>query len=58
MPGGAVVIRSDDNGLFTYAVPRAGHWGFAALDIGPDKMHGGKDLSQDAVIWIRAFGLE
>lgn len=58
MPGGAVVIHSDDNGMFTFAVPRAGHWGFAALDIGPDKTHEGKPLSQDAVIWIRAFEME
>lgn len=55
MPGGAVVIRSDENGYFTYAIPRAGHWGFAALDIGPVKSLEGKPMSQDAVIWVRAY---
>ncbi|WP_137702510.1 DUF4198 domain-containing protein [Marimonas lutisalis] len=57
MPGGAIVIRADEAGYFTFAVPRAGHWGFAALDIGPVKEHQGKPLSQDAVIWVRAYGM-
>jgi cobalt/nickel transport protein len=57
MPGGAVVIHADESGYFTYAIPRAGHWGFAALDIGPKKAHEGKPLSQDAVIWVRAYGM-
>lgn len=57
-PGGAVVILSDDNGYFTFGIPRAGHWGFAALGVGPVTEHEGKELSQDAVIWIRAWELE
>lgn len=57
-PGGAMVVTSDANGYFTFAVPRAGHWGFAALDIGPVKEHEGKPLSQDAVLWIRAWDME
>lgn len=58
MPGGAVVILSDANGYFTFAIPRAGHWGFAALNIGPDTEFNGKELSQDAVIWVRAYEME
>ncbi len=57
-PGGAVVAISDVNGYFTFGVPRAGYWGFAALGAGPETEHEGKELSQDAVLWIRAWDLE
>ena len=57
-PGGAVVAISDANGYFTFGVPKAGYWGFAALGAGPVTEHEGKELSQDAVIWIRAWDLE
>lgn len=58
MPGGAVVAISDEDGYFTFGVPKAGFWGFAALGSGPVKEHEGKALSQDAVIWIRAYDIE
>ena len=58
MPGGAVVAVTDENGVFTFGIPKAGFWGFAALDIGPDKEHEGKTLSQDAVIWVRAYDIK
>ena len=54
----AVVAVSDANGYFTFGVPKAGYWGFAALGSGPETEHEGKELSQDAVIWIRAWDLE
>ncbi|SDW72506.1 cobalt/nickel transport protein [Ruegeria halocynthiae] len=58
LPGGALVTISDDNGYFSFGVPKAGYWGFAALGSGPKTEHEGKELSQDAVIWIRAWDLE
>ena len=58
LPGGAIVAISDDNGYFSFGVPKAGYWGFAALGVGPATEHEGKELSQDAVIWIRAWDLE
>ena len=58
MPGGAVVAISDANGYFSFGVPKAGYWGFAALGSGPETEHEGKELSQDAVIWIRAWDME
>jgi cobalt/nickel transport protein len=58
MPGGAVVAISDVNGYFSFGVPKAGYWGFAALGAGPETEHEGKELSQDAVIWIRAWDME
>jgi cobalt/nickel transport protein len=57
-PGGAIVAVTDPNGVFTFALPKAGFWGFAALGSGPDTEHEGKALSQDAVIWVRAYDLE
>jgi len=47
-------ISTDDNGYITFGVPKAGWWGFAALGVGPDKEYKGKELSQDAVIWVKA----
>ncbi|MBZ8135395.1 DUF4198 domain-containing protein [Afifella sp. IM 167] len=58
MPGGAVVAISDANGTFTFGIPKAGFWGFAALGVGPVKEHEGKELSQDAVIWVRAYDVK
>lgn len=58
VPGGAMVAMTDANGVFTFGVPKAGWWGFAALGSGPDTEFDGKELSQDAVIWIRAYDLE
>ncbi len=57
MPGGSIDIVTDANGGFSFGIPRAGTWGFAALDIGPDKEFNGKHLSQDAVIWVTATDL-
>jgi cobalt/nickel transport protein len=47
-------IKADANGEFTFGIPRAGWWGFAALGAGPETSYKGKDLSQDAVIWVQA----
>ncbi|PID36120.1 MAG: nickel transporter [Rhodobacterales bacterium] len=58
LPGGSLVAVSDANGYFTFGVPKAGYWGFAALGSGPATEHEGKELSQDAVIWIRAWDME
>lgn len=58
MPGGALVAISDDEGYFTFGVPKAGFWGFAALGTGPAKEYEGKVLSQDAILWIRAYALK
>lgn len=49
-----MTIFADANGTFTFGIPKAGQWGFAALGVGPDKEYKGKELSQDAVIWVQA----
>ena len=45
-------IKADENGVFTYSVPRAGWWGFAALNTLEKKMNN-KDVEIGAVIWVR-----
>lgn len=47
-------IFADDNGVFTFGIPRAGWWGFAALDLDPAYTYKNKKCSRDAVIWIQA----
>ena len=58
MPGGAIVAISDQDGYFSFGIPRSGFWGFAALEIGSKTEYEGKPLSQDAVIWIKAYDLK
>ena len=50
-------IKADEHGMFTFGIPKAGLWGFCALGVGPDKVYKGKELSQDAVIWIKAVDM-
>jgi cobalt/nickel transport protein len=51
------VVKSDANGVFTYAMPRAGWWGFAALIDGDEPLSGpdGKpvDVELGGLIWVR-----
>lgn len=49
-----MTIKANKDGEFTFAIPKAGFWGFAALGVGADKEYKGKELSQDAVIWVEA----
>ena len=49
------VIKADANGVFTYGIPFAGWWGFAALNTADEKMkHEGvdKDVELGAVLWM------
>lgn len=49
-------IKADQNGVFTFAVPAPGWWGFAALNSADFKLkHDGvdKDVELGAVIWIK-----
>ena len=52
----AQTIKADRNGLFTYAAPRAGWWGFGALTKADFTIkHDGeeKDVELGAVIWVK-----
>ncbi len=49
-------IKADQNGLFTYGVPKAGWWGFAALSTADYTIQyrgKAKEVELGAVIWVR-----
>lgn len=49
-------VKADGNGLFTYAAPTDGWWGFAALSAADETMeHEGEEKAVElgAVIWVR-----
>ena len=49
-------IKADANGVFSYAAPIAGWWGFAALsnaDFKLEKNGEEKDVELGAVIWVK-----
>ena len=56
------VIKTDKDGVFSFAMPRAGWWGFAALledeqtEVGPD----GKSYPVEwgALIWVYADSIQ
>lgn len=50
------VVKTDANGVFTYAVPFAGWWGFAALTEAPETIQKdgvAKNVERGAVLWAR-----
>lgn len=46
-------VLADANGVMAVSLPKAGWWGIAALGIGAEKVHKGKTMSQDAVLWVQ-----
>lgn len=55
------VVKTDSAGCFCYAMPRAGWWGFAAVNKAAAKMdHAGKQvpLELGAVIWVQARNMK
>jgi len=54
------VIKCDFQGIFTYTMPKAGWWGFAALNEGKKKMsYKGKpkDVEIGAVLWVKTYDM-
>jgi nickel transport protein len=50
------VVKTDKNGVFTFAVPKAGWWGFSAINTEKNAMeHEGKkvDAEYGAVLWAQ-----
>lgn len=55
------VVKTDTNGIFSYAFPRAGWWAFAALNEADRKIeHEGepKSIEIGAVIWVRVYDMK
>ena len=49
------VVKADQNGIFSYAAPKPGWWGFAALNTADEKMKyrgEDKDIELGAVLWV------
>ncbi len=55
------VVKTDANGVFSYTMPRAGWWGFAALVDGDEKMPGpdGKqaDVELGGLLWVKTVDM-
>jgi cobalt/nickel transport protein len=54
-------VKADRNGVFTYAAPKAGWWGFAALSEAKRRItHEGKPkpVETGAVIWVRFYDMK
>jgi cobalt/nickel transport protein len=55
------VIKADANGVFSYAMPRAGWWGFAALVPGEEKMKNpaGKlvEVELGGLMWVKTVDM-
>jgi cobalt/nickel transport protein len=47
-------IRADANGQVIIGLPQAGWWGICALNLDAELQHEGKELSLDAVLWVKA----
>jgi cobalt/nickel transport protein len=55
------VIKADPNGVFTYAMPKAGWWAFAALNTDERKMKyedQEKSVEIGAVLWVRVHDMK
>ncbi|ADL12315.1 DUF4198 domain-containing protein [Acetohalobium arabaticum] len=50
------VIKADKNGVFTYAMPKSGWWGFAALMEGEPV--NGKSHEIGAVMWVKTHDMK
>ena len=55
------VVKTNANGMFSFAMPKAGWWGFAALmEADAPMKHEGKDRKVElgAVMWVHAYPME
>lgn len=56
------VIKADANGVFTYGMPRAGWWGFAALVEGREKLKGPDgqpaDVELGGLMWVKTVEIK
>ncbi len=55
------VVKADSSGIFSYAMPKAGWWGFAALNEADWKLkHDGQDKGVEigAVYWVHTQNME
>jgi cobalt/nickel transport protein len=51
-------IRADALGQVIIGLPKAGWWGICALNLDNNLKHKGKELSLDAVLWVKATDMK
>jgi cobalt/nickel transport protein len=51
-------IRADAMGQVIIGLPKAGWWGICALNLDNNLKHKGKELSLDAVLWVKATDMK
>jgi len=57
----AQVVKTDSQGIFSFAMPKAGWWGFSAImEADAPVKHEGKDKKVElgAVMWVHAYPME
>lgn len=55
------VVKTNSNGIFSFAMPKAGWWGFSAIMESDSPLkHDGKDKKVElgAVLWVHAYPME
>lgn len=55
------VVKADGNGVFSYAMPKSGWWGFAALMESDEKIKKDgqdKNVEVGAVLWVHVYPME
>lgn len=56
------VVKADASGVFSYTMPKAGWWGFAALVDGDEKMNNPDgepvDVELGGLIWVKTVDME
>jgi cobalt/nickel transport protein len=55
------VVKTDPNGIFSFAMPKAGWWGFSAImEADAPLKHDGKDKKAElgAVLWVHAYPMQ
>ncbi|MGP1561520.1 MAG: DUF4198 domain-containing protein [Helicobacteraceae bacterium] len=53
-----IQFRADEDGKFTFFLPRAGWWAICAGGVGLKKSFKDKELSQDACIWVQVSNVK
>ena len=56
------LIKADENGIFSYSMPKAGWWGFAALNTDSRKIKhaDGNEYPVEigAVLWVKTYDMK
>jgi len=53
-----IEFKANERGEFTFHIPKEGLWSFNAKGIGHNKKFKGRELSQDAVIWVQSKNIK